>query len=169
MKILLASFLLASACVRLQADIPPICKTVSLEFPGVPAGATPAMKAQADQTFPFATGLKLSFLSQLRFAGGVVSPGNGAADLSFLDSLTLSVAAPAGSSLPEVQLVAWNKPASGVAARIEIPPQPADLVPYFVAGGMSLRVSMSGSPPPAGFSLLVDVCASASVDQTIHF
>jgi hypothetical protein len=170
MKTLLASsmLVLAAACVRVQGDIPPICKTVSLEFPGAPLGAAAPKPMHAEQTFSFGSALKSSYLSRLQWDGGSVAPGTGTADLSFLDSLALSVAAPAGSSLPAVQLVAWQRPSGGTAARIDVPAQQDNLAPYFGATGLSLRVSMTGSPPPAGFSLLVDLCASASVDQTLH-
>src|ERR1700730_15724044 len=162
MKISLAWSLLvlAASCVRVQADIPPICKTVSLEFAGPPAGSPPATQVQAEQTFPFGDGLKSSYLAQLQFAGGSVAAGSGTADLSFLDSLGVSVAVPAGSSLGEVPLLAWQKAPSGTVARIDMPAQPANLTPYFGATGLSLRVSMTGTPPPAGFSLIVDLCAN---------
>jgi hypothetical protein len=170
MKTLLACsmLVLAAACVRVQGDLPPICTTVSLEFAGARIGAVAAKPMHAEQTFPFGSGLNSFSFSRLQSDGGSVTPGNGTADLSFLDSLALSIAAPAGSSLSEVQLVAWRRPSGGTAARIDVPAQQDNLVPYFGAAGLSLRVSLTGTPPPAGFSLLVDLCASASVDQTLH-
>ena len=91
-----------------------------------------------------------------------------ATDLSTVESVSVEVVPPAGSGLPLVPLLEYQRPA-GAAAPIHVVQAAAsgdaDLGPYLTAGVLTLRASATGALPTspwladvtAGFSLKVRV------------
>ena len=159
--------LLSAACVQVQADLPPVCGSVSVDFPAV-AAPTRALSVPVEQTFDLGGGIDLSPITDLRIDSGTVQAGDGS-DLSFVQSLQIAVMPPPGSALPELPLLDWTAAAGAPVTRIDLPAASRDLHPYLGSQGLSLRLRATGSPPPYDWSLLVELCASGAVDETWSF
>ena len=166
MRNLLAVALFSAACVRVEADLPPVCGDVSVSFPAAAAPMT-ALSVPMEQTFAFGSGLDLSPVAALRIDSGALQADSG--DLSFVQAAQLSVVPPPGTSLPELTLLDWQAPASGTVTHIELSQASPDLTPYFGKDGLVLRVRATGALPAHGWSLLVSVCASGAVDKSWSF
>ncbi|HUJ29243.1 MAG TPA: hypothetical protein VLW85_24655 [Myxococcales bacterium] len=167
MRLALAA-VLSTACVQVQADLPPVCGSVSVDFAGVAAAPTRTLSVPVEQTFELGQGMDLSPITDLKIETGTVQAGAGT-DLSFVQALQIAVLPPAGSALPELALLDWTAPAGPPVTLIQMPAASPDLHPYLGAQGLSLRLRATGSPPQYDWSLLVDLCASGAVDKTWSF
>jgi hypothetical protein len=167
-RILLAAVLLSTACVKLDADLPPICGSTSVSVPGT-GSLTPlaaGLSVSVTQSFAFGAGTDMSYLTQVLLNGGSLTPGGGISDFSFVDTAQLTVLPPSGSSLQPVILLDWQKGSSS-AASIAIPAAAANLKDYFSDQGFQIQLTISGQPPAQAWGVNVDICASADVDETV--
>jgi hypothetical protein len=168
LRLFLALALCSTACVKLKADLPPICGSTSVTVPGT-GSVSPLIagsKYTVTQSFQFGGGTDLSYLTSVVLSGGTLTPGGTVSDFSFIDEAQLVVMPPDGSSLKPVTLVDWQK-SSGTTASIAIPAETANLKDYFSDAGFSFQVTVTGTPPSADWGVNVDLCAQAAVDDTV--
>jgi hypothetical protein len=155
---------LAGCGVDLQADR--VCVTsvgyglVSHRVPGVTSAPLP--------TF------------QLAFSVGAAIPGlttSGANDVqvlfrslaldstqsaAFVTALTVKAVPPAGSSLAQLTLGTYQRPAAGAGATVTVTGSGADVYPYLTAGRLVLEISGSVDPsqaPNGTFTAAAEACA----------
>jgi hypothetical protein len=169
LKTISVLLLAGAGCMRVEADLPAVCKSAALSFPGAgPLAAAALPSVPVSQDFPLASGVDVSPLSRLGFEGGTVSRGDQGGDLSFLSQLSLTVLPGSGSSLPPLKILDWQRTGSSAVPSIAVPATSENLKPYFSSGGLQIRVTATGSPPPSGWSMLVDLCIDGKVDTTLR-
>ncbi len=152
----------AAACGDATLEAHTLCYTVSdVAVPGASGSGTIATDLGYDlgSAVPELTRPGTSY--SLTLQDVELSPGKGssASDLAGLQALDVSARPPAGSSLPEAQVIHWVEKPGAHPARIQAAAQSQpDLAPYLAGGVLRLHVQATGTLPPDPWTVDATAC-----------
>ncbi|HET9597837.1 MAG TPA: hypothetical protein VFP65_19775 [Anaeromyxobacteraceae bacterium] len=180
---LAAAALLAAACsptADFHADR--VCATAPQQaFPGVQSstGLPDTLPAQR-VTFDMGSGIpdlhakgvkdaKVLF-RELRLKASDSSQGANGSPTQFIQTLTVALEPPPGSTLPSKQVLAYVRPAGAAPTELVIPGDGTNLVDYLQAGQLTAVVSGQGDPgqlPRTPWTAAATFCSE--VDVTVDY
>jgi len=164
--------LLLSACGMLDARLEARTACLTLPEYAIP-GAAGAGELSTELSFDLGSALPIlsepdvRYRLRLREATLAVASSAAVADLGGLDAFAVSAVAPAGSALPEPELVRYERPAGGDPrpASVTAPAtSDVDLAPYVDAGVLRLHAAARGTLPPSPWRATVTACFLLDVD-----
>jgi hypothetical protein len=159
MRNLMLALFVISGCATATVDVPRVCDSSDVSFPG--ASPLPGMSVVAKQSFVFPTGFGKDLLTRATILDGTLTFVG--TDSSMLDEVMVSVVDPNGGD----DLVLWDSQHPSGAA-LNVVASDKNLVSYIDKdNNLTINISVSGSQPPlTDWKITASLCASAEASKT---